>query len=567
MKNLDKIEGGYPRPQLVRQSFLSLDGLWQYSITNSKDFPTNYDGQIIVPFSPEAKLSGVEKVVMPQDYLHYNLDFEIKRGFNKGRILLHFGAVDSICDCFINGNFVGNHVGGYTPFSYDITEFVAAGQNNIKLIVKDYTDTSYHTRGKQRIKRGGIWYSMQSGIWQTVWIESVERNYISSLKVVPDYDNSKVVITVESVGKLTNLNALVSFEGEEVAVCEFEGDTATIQLDNFHAWDTTCPDLYDLLVICDTDAVTSYFGMRKFSIEKDKYGYKRFFLNNKVVFLNGLLDQGYNQLGLLTPPNQELMQQDILTAKKMGFNMLRKHIKIEPLKWYYYCDLLGMLVWQDMINGGSKYSKSTTMYLPFFNIKIKDNQYKRFGRSDDASRTQFYKEYKEMLTYLQNVVSLCVWTPFNEGWGQFDSVEVTAYTKQVDPTRLVDSASGWHDQGAGDFASQHIYFKKVPIIKDNRAIALTEFGGYSYAVPDHIFNVGKTFGYKKFKDKDKLFNAYVKLYSSQVIPYISKGLSVAIYTQLTDVEDEVNGLITYDRLVCKFDIDRIKEFNERIKID
>lgn len=558
----------YPRPQFKRESFFCLNGPWQYCINTSGELPEQYEGEIIVPFSPESYLSGVGKKLLPKEFLFYKKTFSLPEQFKLPRTLLHFGAVDHSCACYVNGKEVGRHEGGYLPFTFDISDYIKKTDNEIVLSVKDYSDGRGAQTGKQRLKRGGIWYTAQSGIWQTVWMENIAKDYIEKIYITPHFDNSKISVQVVPQGELVNLRAQVFFQGNFVAQKDFEGLSAEIELKDFFAWTPKQPNLYDLKITCQSDSIVSYFAMRKFSIE-EKEGIKRACLNNEPFFFNGLLDQGYWPEGLYTAPTDEALCYDIEKMKELGFNTLRKHIKVEPMRWYYYCDKIGMLVWQDMVSGGFKYKSGVIAYLPFSGKTIKDYKYKTFARKTKASREAFINEYKQMCELLYNVPCIAVWVPFNEGWGQFDANAVAAYTKMYDTTRLVDHASGWHDQGGGDFCSRHVYFKKARFAPDKfeRAVALTEFGGYGLKERGHVFNEKKTFGYKNFKNSAALTKAYQKLYKKEIIPQLKKGLCASIYTQVSDVEDEINGLLTYDRKVLKVDAQVIKDINEQLTYD
>ena len=563
----DKPLAEYPRPQLERKSYVNLNGLWDYAITRSDELPTSYDGKILVPFSPESPLSGVNRQLKPKEFLFYRTLFTLNKGFVRDLVLLNFGAVDSICDVFVNGMHLCHHEGGYNAFSVDITPALQEKDNELVVRVRDLTDTSYYTAGKQSTHRGGMWYTPQSGIWQTVWMESVPTQYIRSIRITPNIDNAEV--TVEADCSFDEpFTAIVTDGGEEIMKADGQRSvTLRFPDGQFTLWSSENPKLYGLKIISRRDQVESYFGMRKFSVDTVG-GFKRLMLNNKPYFHNGLLDQGYYSDGLYTPPSDEAMVYDIKTMKDLGFNMLRKHIKVEPMRWYYHCDRLGMLVWQDMPSGGSRQDKFTTLYLPFIGVTgIKDNQYARFSRSNKMGRAMFKRELTEMVDQLYNCVGLATWVIFNEGWGQFDANEMTDYTKTLDGTRIIDQASGWHDQGGGDIKSLHVYFKKVKLPKDkNRAVCLTEFGGYSFKDDEHSFNPESTYSYKKFNTLNEFNQGVKELYERDVIAQIGKGLSAAVYTQVSDVEDEVNGLLTYDRKVLKIDADMMREINGKIKL-
>jgi hypothetical protein len=555
----NKVLAEYPRPQMERDSYLNLNGIWKYAITETDKFPSAFDGDILVPFSPECELSGVMRSLLPTQTLWYRRIFRLPEGFNVGRVLLHFGAVDQEATVYVNGKEVCSHVGGYTPFSADIT--ACLGEENTLLVkVRDYSDTVPGSRGKQKSRRGGIWYTAQSGIWQTVWLESVPKDYICSLHITPLFDESAVKLTVTSKGSHP---CCAKVGDTEVAFSSNE--SIRIPIPAFTPWTPECPHLYDLTVTMGEDQVKSYFGMRKFSVDTDDKGVKRLFLNNKPYFHNGLLDQGYYSDGMYTAPSDEAMIFDIQTAKDMGFNMLRKHIKIEPLRWYYHCDRIGMLVWQDMMNGGGDYRTFTIASPLVTGIHFKDSHYKWFAREDEAGRSQYYNELDELIHHLYNTVSIAMWVPFNEGWGQFDAAEAVKRIKKLDTTRTIDHASGWHDQKFGEIKSLHVYFRKYRFHKDKlgRAVVLSEFGGYNFRVNGHCFNQ-KDFGYKRFETEEALLTAYRKLFENEILPAKQQGLSATVYTQLTDVEDELNGLITYDRKVIKLPEEKIKEINEKL---
>ena len=557
----------YPRPQMVRDSYINLNGEWDYAILPKNVELKEYQGKIVVPFSPECILSGVEKMVTPNDILYYKRTFTLPEGFNKGRVLLHFDAVDYIAKVMVNGKEVITHVGGYFPFYADITDALVGGENILTLEVTDPSDTYGQARGKQKIKRGGIFYTPQSGIWQSVWMESVPSTYIDSIMITPDIDTDTLNVKVNGVGEASG--KVVAKDGDTVlAEAELVDGEVTLTIAGYELWSPENPKLYDLEVSYGEDKVGSYFGMRKYSVGKDEKGKPRIMLNNKPYFHNGLLDQGYWSDGLYTPPSDEAMIYDIEITKKMGFNMLRKHIKIEPLRWYYHCDRLGVLVWQDFINGGTGANKLFNGALGLFHIQAKDSWYSLCGRQDKACRDEYYVDAERTIKELYNTVSLALWVPFNESWGQFDSLKAVEFIKQFDTTRPIDHASGWIDQGGGDFYSLHIYFRPVTIPEADskgRTVILSEFGGYSVPVKGHVFNLSKSFGYKAYDSLESFDKAYHKLFENQILPIIDKGLSATVYTQLTDVEDEINGLLTYDRKVIKVDLEKMQELNAKLQ--
>ncbi|MFA7378625.1 MAG: sugar-binding domain-containing protein [Bacilli bacterium] len=552
----------YPRMQMVRDSYYCLNGDWDYLINTSDDLPSTFFSKIVVPFSPEAPLSKVGRIVKPDEYLIYQRTFSLKKGFNKGRVFLHFTAVDQIAKVYLNNKLLGEHVGGFLPFSFEIQDDLK-DENDLVVIVKDYSDTSYHSRGKQKIKRGGIWYTPQSGIYLPVWLESTPNDYISRLKITPLFDEKKVEIIVNS-----NVDKEVTITLEKRTTIARSNTPIVIDLVNFHPWTVDDPYLYKFSVSLGLDQVSSYFGMRKISLGLDEKGIKRFLLNNKPLFQSGLLDQGYYQDGLLTPPSDKDYIDDIMLAKNLGFNMLRKHIKIESPRWYYHCDRLGMLVWQDFVNGGEQYPFLSTVVPVLLKHHSKDDKYQKFGRLNEEGRSEFIDEACQTIEYLYNSPSIVLWTIFNEGWGQFDSALLLNKMQEKDKTRLFDHASGWHDQMIGELKSDHVYFRKYVYKADklNRVNVLSEFGGYHLRIPGHAYS-DKDFGYKRMKSVEQLSQAIVKLYETEIIPAAKLGLAASVYTQLSDVEDELNGLITYDRKVVKVKPNLIRKINYKLTKD
>ena len=552
----------YPRPQMRRNSYLNLNGRWEYAITDSDESPRHWDGTILVPFSPESALSGVGRSLQPGQTLWYRREVIVPQGFipADGRLLLHFGAVDQEAAVYWNGRLLGRHMGGYNAFTLDATDALGP-RNSLVVRVHDDTDASFHSRGKQKTRRGGIWYTPQSGIWQTVWMEAVPRHYIESLRIVPLFDQSAVEVMVRCSQPL---QCEATVDGRTVPFTS--GEPARIPMPDFRAWSPEDPYLYDLVVTLGDDRVESYFGMRKMEVRADRGGVKRLFLNGEPYFQSGLLDQGYWPDGLYTAPSDEALIYDIQTAKAMGFNLLRKHIKVEPMRWYYHCDRLGMLVWQDMPSGGGKYRFSTITLPLVTGIHRRDNHYRAFARASSQGRGEYMDELEEMVGQLFNAPSVVLWVPFNEGWGQFDSTLVMERLRALDPTRPVDPASGWHDQGAGELRSLHVYFKPFRFRRDRRgrALALSEFGGYNLRVDGHCFNQ-KDYGYRRLPDAAALWRDFSRLYEREVLPAVPRGLCASVYTQLSDVEDELNGLMTYDRRVVKLDADEVRELNEQLK--
>ena len=544
----------YPRPQLRRESFLNLNGVWQYAVSTLNSEPEEYDGDIVVPFPLESELSGVGRVLQPGEYLWYRREFTLPEDFNVGRVLLHFGAVDQCARVWVNGMDACTHTGGYLPFSADITDLLFEGENTLVVRVTDDTDRSYHTRGKQKLKPGGIWYSPVSGIWQTVWCESVPENYISSLFITPHLEDGSVELLVMGEGAVRAV-----IDGDAY---DFEaGTSALLKLREVRAWSPEEPYLYKLELAMGDDRVESYFAMRSVGIGEDRNGVKRLLLNGKPYFQNGLLDQGWWPDGLYTAPSDEALAFDIAAAKTMGFNMLRKHVKVEPLRWYHHCDRLGMLVWQDMPNGGGAYSALTVSAPLLTGSHSRDDKYSKFARREEKGRDEFREELLDMVSHLYNAPSIVTWVIFNEGWGQFDSDKCAEAVLELDSSRILDRTSGWHDQGSGELRSIHLYFDDYKHKPDKlgRCVVLSEFGGYTLPIDGHAWP-GKPFGYKKFDSQEKFRRALTLLYDGQIRPACMSGLAAAIYTQLTDVENELNGLITYDRRVIKLspaDIKRI----------
>lgn len=558
----------YPRPQMMRPTWVNLNGAWDYAIQpKEKSAPHTYDGKILVPYAVESLLSGVQKPLLPEQRLWYRRSFPAPVFNQTDRVLLHFGAVDYECHVWVNGKEIGSHRGGYLPFTFDITEALLDGENELIVSVWDPTDTGLQQRGKQVLNPKGIWYTPISGIWQTVWLEVVPQISIASLKLTPDLDAESLTVEVTLRGYAQGLQILaeIGYSGEKIISVEGQvADPIRGVIPNPRLWSPSDPFLYDLRVqlICDgqvLDEVGSYFAMRKFGLMKDAQGHLRFALNNKPLFLYGPLDQGYFPDGLYTPPSEEAMLFDIEYTKQIGCNMIRKHIKVEPLRWYHHCDRLGMIVWQDMPNGGLIDGEVIAPLALLFGFHRNDTRrLRRFGRADESNRVEYRTELQGMVDHLYNAACIAVWVPFNESWGQFYSVNTANWLKAYDLTRLVDHASGWFDQGGGDFQSRHVYFKKLKRPKpDQRAFVISEFGGYSLKISDHVWDADKKFGYRHYASSMELTDAYLTLLENELKPLIPKGLTAAIYTQTTDVEIEINGYLTYDRKVEKMDVERI----------
>ena len=549
----------YPRPQFIRNSYICLNGEWDYKISKSPVIPPSFDGKILVPYSPESELSGVNHILKPDEYLIYKLDFELPEDFVKDLVYLHFLGVDQTCKVVLNGKIIGTHSGGFTPFSFEIKSRLEKGKNTLALIVSDLTDKSYHSRGKQRLKHGGIWYTPQSGIYLPVFLESTPFLHVNDVKFTPDIDKKEIIVNVSSGSDI----CVINIEGEDHKIhCN---EDVHIPIKNMRLWSPEDPYLYNVTIQVLDDVVKSYFAMRKFSILKDDNNIPRLALNNKPIFMKGVLDQGYYKRGLLTPPSYDDYIFDIKLVKSLGFNTIRKHIKIEIPRWYYECDKMGMIVWQDFVNGGNRYKLSTITLPLLFNNHISDKKYRLFSRKNKAGRKEALKEFKETINYLYNSPCIALWTIFNEGWGQFNSEDVLNEMLKIDSSRLYDHASGWHDQGIGDIKSMHVYFKKVKLpTKEDRCIILSEFGGLVLPIEGHRMKGNSV--YKKFKTEEEYLNAYKAMIERDVINNIPKGLSASIYTQLSDVEEETNGFITYDREVVKIHVKDIKEINDKIHL-
>ena len=552
----------YPRPQMTRSEWINLNGEWEYAILpKAQSKPETYDGIILVPFAVESALSGVQKPLLPNQKLWYRRNFSHPVNQNSSKVLIHFGAVDYECNVWVNGKHMGSHTGGYLPFTLEITDALIQEENELLISVWDPTDSGLQQRGKQVLHPKGIWYTAVSGIWQTVWLEVVPEISIASLKLTPDLDTQTLTIEVgiRGAGEGIRAEAEIISNGENILVGGGPVDhPIRCEIPHPRVWSPTDPHLYELKVqlIRDEkclDEVGSYFAMRKFGLMKDRWGHLRISLNGEPLFLYGPLDQGYFPEGLYTPPSEEAMVFDIEFTRAMGCNMIRKHVKVEPLRWYYHCDRLGTIVWQDMPNGGQIDGNVVAVLSLMLNFHRNDtHRLKRFGRSDVKNRAEYRSELQGMIDHLYNMVCIAVWVPFNESWGQFHAREVGKWVKEYDPTRLVDHASGWFDQEGGNFQSKHVYVKKLKQPEpDGRAFVLSEFGGYSLKVAGHLWDLEKKFGYRFYDSPETLTEAYRDLLKNELTPLLKQGLAAAIYTQTTDVETEINGFLTYDRKIEK----------------
>ena len=568
----------YPRPQMQRDNWQCLNGLWEYAVTDINDMPEAMDGQIKVPFAIESAASGICRKFLPTEKLIYKRTFTVDDYKNEGRVLLHFEAVDWKCTVFVNGCVAGTHTGGYLPFSFDITALLIDGENTLEVSVTDPTDTNWQQRGKQVLEPRTIWYTATSGIWQTVWLEVVSASYIKSLKITPCTDLESVSIYVDSA---SNETAVVEILESDEIIKKVKINTNSeniLSMPDPRLWTPEDPFLYDLKVSTTDDSVASYFGMRSVSLEPGPAGRDRLMLNKKPVFLNGPLDQGYWPESGMTPPCDDAIIFDLQGMKDLGFNTIRKHIKVEPRRWYYHADRLGLLVIQDMPNGGNGIAGALRTITAIAFGDTLDDTYDKIkklaDRHTDESQMNYEFELEDMLDHLHNSPAIVIWCPFNESWGQYDAVRIYEKVKKIDKSRLIDHASGWYDQGCGDFRSIHTYKIKLktPPKKDTRAYLISEYGGYNYLDKDHLWRDDDVCSYIIFKSIDELMAAYGKLITDQVIPLIKKGLCGVIYTQLSDVEIESNGIYTYDRKVLKFDKNKMAElhnglFEEFIKFN
>ncbi|MDE6778917.1 MAG: beta-galactosidase [Alistipes sp.] len=554
----------YPRPQMVRSEWSNLNGLWNYAIRPAGERPDVWDGEILVPFAAESSLSGVGRTVGAENELWYERTFTVPAKWNGKRVLLHFGAVDWRTDVWVNGVSMGRHEGGFTPFEFDITEALKKGGNTLRVRVWDPTDDGHQPRGKQVKSPYSIWYTPVTGIWQTVWIEAVPQRYIGSVTTTPDLDRRAFRVETSICG---------AEPGDRVEVTLFDGDTkvahaaaacgaaAELHVAEPRLWSPSAPHLYDMEVVLTHDGkvidrVRSYAAMRKFSTARDSQGIVRLCLNDEPLFQFGTLDQGWWPDGLYTAPTDEALAYDIVKTKEWGYNMIRKHIKVEPARWYWHCDRLGMIVWQDMPSGDQADGKPQWQDKNYFTGEEKHRTL--------ASEECYRKEWREIIDALRGFPSIGVWVPFNEAWGQFKTVDIAEWTKMYDPSRLVNPASGGNHYLTGDMLDLHNYPNPSLYLYDSkRATVLGEYGGIGLVMREHLWEPDRNWGYISFSSPDEVTDEYEK-YAEMLYDMISRGFSAAVYTQTTDVEIEVNGLMTYDRKAVKVDEKRLRRINEKI---
>ena len=558
----DNVLPEYPRPQMVREEWQNLNGLWSYAITPAESAkPAEFEGQILVPFAVESALSGVGRTLTENDALWYSREFSVPKKWKGSRIMLNFGAVDWKTEVYVDGKLAGEHVGGYDPFSFDITDLLSKGKkHNITVKVLDQTDKWYQPRGKQIMEPHGIWYTPVSGIWQTVWMEPVPETYIKSFTTVPDVPGAKLAVDVKVENMQPGDICRVQMYDGEFLAGEGNGYKDAVWVTNPKLWSPENPFLYDLKVMIIrkgqiVDEITGYAAMREVSVARDADGHKRMLLNGEPLFQYGPLDQGWWPDGLYTAPTDEALAFDIEKTKEFGFNMIRKHVKVEPARWYYHCDRLGMLVWQDMPStacgdnewGNHEYDTGT------------DSKITQEGKDN------YYNEWKEIINDFKIFPSIVVWVPFNEAWGQFDTDEVVKFTREQDPSRLVNYASGGNFvKCSGDILDLHNYPDPEMYLYDPAYVnVLGEYGGIGWPVEGHLWQKDRNWGYVQYQSGDQVLDVY-ESYAEELIDLIRKGFSAAVYTQTTDVEGEVNGLMTYDRKVVKLDVDRLSKINRTV---
>ena len=540
----------HPTPQFKRANYQILNGYWDFTLSE-KESVTEYDSKILVPFCPESEASGVNKAVLPEHYMHYRLRFTKNSSFDGYRAILHFGAVDSEGSVYVNGVAVGSHEGGYIPFSFDITDHLTHGENEITVTAKDGVDHKY-PYGKQKYDRGGMWYTPVSGIWQTVWIEYAPENHVRDIKITPDHDGVKIAVT----GGENHKRITLKDSGE---IFEFDGSIAMIQPKELRLWSPEDPYLYEFTLECGEDVIESYFAIRWLDVQT-KNGKARLCLNGKPYLFNGMLDQGYYPDGIFMPATIDGYIDDIKMTKAAGFNMLRKHIKIEPMIFYYLCDKMGIAVFQDMVNNG-KYKFVRDTVLPTVSTHFLQRLNDKNFSKDKEVRAIFEKAMYDTCDLLYNSPSVVYYTIFNEGWGQFCADEMYDKLHAYDKSRFIDATSGWFRRTKSDVDSRHIYFRELaPKHLDGRPLVISEFGGYAHSVKGHVFSE-KIYGYRTYDSREDYENAICKLYEAEVKALVENGASAFVYTQVSDVEDEINGLVTYDRQIVKIDTERLKKIN------
>ncbi len=551
----------YPRPQLVRENWQNLNGLWDYAITAKDAKPEAYEGKILVPFAAESALSGVGRSVTENDALWYSREFRVPRQWKGKRVMLNFGAVDWHSEVYVDGQLVGEHKGGYDPFSFDITDYLAKGRDhNLTVRVYDQTNLWYQPCGKQIFDPRGIWYTPVTGIWQTVWMEPVQAAHVESYMAVTDLAEGKIKVSVEAAGLVEGDVCKVELYDGQTLVAEAEGLETELAVAEPKLWSPDSPFLYDLKFTVlrngkAVDQAKGYTAMREITVARDEAGHKRMLLNGEALFHYGPLDQGWWPDGLYTAPTDEALAFDIEKTKEFGYNMIRKHVKVEPARWYWHCDRLGMLVWQDMPSP-----------------KHGDNKWGRhaYDTGTDSQITQegkdnFYREWSEVIKDFKVFPSIVVWVPFNEAWGQFDTDDVVKFTREQDPTRLINYASGGSfERCSGDILDLHNYPDPEMYLYDPEYInVLGEYGGIGLPLEGHLWQADKNWGYVKFKNGEEVLDTYEK-YAEELIELVQKGFAAAVYTQTTDVEGEVNGLMTYDRKVIKVDVERLAKINRTV---
>lgn len=546
----------YPRPRLRRESFFSLDGEWDFAYTSEPVPPASFEEKITVPYPPESRLSGIERRHGKREYMLYKKAFSLPEGFasGEGELILHFGAVDQYADVFLNGEHIGSHTGGYLPFSFSVQEHIKP-QNELLVCVRDPLDI-HLPYGKQRERRGGMWYTPHSGIWQSVWLEFLPRGAV--LDITVSSTDTQATITVKTESKRATLRY---FDGDEEISVDFS-ESITLSPKSARLWSPDGPNLYPFTISTEAETVSSYFALRRLEVKRVN-GKSRFFLNGKPYFLNGVLDQGYFKGGIVVPASPSDYEKDILSMKALGFNMLRKHIKVELPAFYEACDRLGMIVFQDAVNNG-KYSFFFQTALPTVAFKRMPRLFLRKSRRAKAFfRTHTMNMLKELCFY----PSVLLFTIFNEGWGQADAEALYKELKGLYPDMLFDTASGWFKTSKTDMRSDHVYFKPIRACyqKERLPVMISEFGGYSYPVNDHVFNAKRNYGYGTCHDGEELYARLEKLYLGEVLPAVRSGVSGLVYTQLSDVEDETNGFYTYDREICKVDPEKMKKIADTLE--